>query len=119
MIGTTGLRALRIDCIIGIHPHERVSPQPVIVDLELGYDFANAAASDDIADVVNYDEVVRQVTVLAQERRFRLLETMAEAMAAVLLAGHVVVETVTVTIAKPQAVPGAAGSWVRVVRGRR
>ena len=64
MIGTTGLQALRVDCIVGIYEHERQARQPVIVDVELDYDFAAAAASDAIADAVDYDGVATAITEL-------------------------------------------------------
>lgn len=118
MTGTTGLHDLRIDCIVGIHPHERVTPQPVILDLELDYDFAPAAASDAIADVINYDAVVAQVTDLIQSRKFQLIESMAEATVALLWARHPSIERIRLEIRKPAAVPAAASSFVRVDRSR-
>lgn len=112
------MRDLQVDCIVGIHPHERVTPQRVCVDLEFDYDFAAAAASDAISDVVNYDAAVAQASAIIVERRFQLIETMAEAVADHLLASHREVETVRVEIRKPAAVPGAAGSFVRIARDR-
>ena len=45
MTGTTGLKNLQVDCIIGIYPHERAATQTVYLDIELDYDFAAPAAS--------------------------------------------------------------------------
>jgi 7,8-dihydroneopterin aldolase/epimerase/oxygenase len=118
MRGTTGIHDLRIDCIIGIYPHERVTPQPIIVHLEMDYDFAPAAASDHIADVIDYDTVVATMTELAQGRKFQLLEAMVEVMAAAILASQPRVDAVRLEIRKPAAVPGSAGSFVRVERQR-
>jgi dihydroneopterin aldolase len=118
MIGTTGLHNLRIDCIVGIHPHEREIPQAVFLDLEIDYDFAPAAASDAIPDAVDYDDVVRLVTELIQTRRFHLIEAMAEAVAAMLLEKVPVIECVRIEIRKPAAVPAADSSFVWVERGR-
>lgn len=118
MIGTTGLHNLRIDCIVGIYPHEREQTQTVFVDIELDYDFAKAATSDAIPDAVDYDHVAASVTGLIQSRRFRLIETMAEETAAMLLAGVPQVEAVRLEIRKPAAVPSAANSFVRVERAR-
>ena len=118
MNGTTGLRDLRISCIVGVHPHERDTPQDVLVDLEFDYDFGAAAASDNVADVVNYDEASQQVIDLVQTRRFQLIETMAESAAAVLLDRHPRVRVVRIEVRKPAAVPGAAGSFARVERSR-
>lgn len=118
MIGTTGLHNLRIDCIVGIHPHEREHPQPVFLDLEINYDFAPAAESDAIQDAVDYDHVVRMVTDLIQSRRFQLIEAMAEAVAAMLLEKVPAIDCVRLEIRKPAAVPAADDSFVWVERER-
>lgn len=118
MIGTAGLHNLRVDCIVGIYPREREQVQAVFLDIELDYDFGTAAASDAIADAVDYDHVVASVTGLIQSRRFQLIETMAEETAAMLLAGLPQVAAVRLEIRKPEAVPPAANSFVRVERAR-
>ncbi len=118
MIGTTGLKDLRVECIVGIYPHERATTQTVMLDIELDYDFAPPAASDAMADVVDYDGVASSVTELLQEARFQLIETMAERVAAVLLARVLVATAVRIEVRKPAAVPAAACSFVRVERRR-
>lgn len=118
MIGTTGLHNLRIDCIVGIYPHEREKAQSVFLDLEIDYDFAAAALSDAIPDAVDYDLVVRMVTDLLQSRRFQLLEAMAEAVTAMLLEAVPAIDCVRLEIRKPAAVPAAADSFVFVERER-
>jgi dihydroneopterin aldolase len=118
MIGTTGLRSLQVDCIVGIYEHERQTPQTVIIDIDLDYDFAAAASSDAIADAVDYDGVVSGVTELVRTRAFQLIETMAEETAAMLLARLAQVRAVRLEIRKPAAVPAAACSFVRVERVR-
>lgn len=118
MRGTTGLHNLRVDCIVGVYPHEREHVQSVLLDLEIDYDFAAAAASDAIPDAVDYDQVVRLVTDLIEDRRFQLIEAMAEAVAALLLETMPVIEAVRLEIRKPAAVPAAANSFVRMERHR-
>jgi dihydroneopterin aldolase len=118
MTGTTGLRDLRVECIVGIYPHERAHAQTVLLDIELDYDFAPATASDAIADAVDYDLVAAGVTELLQAGRFQLIETMADRAAALLLAKLPVVTAVRLEIRKPAAVPAAACSFVRVERRR-
>ena len=119
MIGTTGVRGLQVDCIVGIHPHERNEEQTVLVDVEIDYDLAPPAASDAIADAADYDMVVWEVTQLCQTRRFFLIETMAEAAATMLLAQVPQASTVRVEVRKPAAVPRAEHSFVRVERTRQ
>ncbi len=118
MIGTTGLRNLRVDCIVGIYAHERQATQPVFIDVELDYDFAAPAASDAIADAVDYDGVASGLSELLQRRQYQLIETMAEEAAALLLARAAAVTAVRLEIRKPEAVPAAACSFVRLERRR-
>jgi len=118
MTGTTGLKDLRVDCIVGIYPHERAETQTVRLDIELDYDFAAPARSDAIADAVDYDGVAASVTALLQAQRFRLIETMAEEAAAMLLARVPEAQAVRIEVRKPAAVPAAACSFVRVDRRR-
>ena len=118
MIGTTGLHGLRVECIVGIHPHERDTPQSVLFDIDLDYDFAAAATGDAIDAAVDYTAVASQVTDLAQRRQFQLIETMAEESAALLLSRFPQVSRVRIEIRKPAAVPAAECSFVRVERMR-
>ena len=118
MIGTTGLRGLRVECIVGIHQHERETRQSVILDIEMDYDFAAASASEAIGDAVDYAGVASQVTELAERRGFQLIETMAEETAALVLARFPQVRRVRLEIRKPAAVPAAACAFVRVERAR-
>jgi len=118
MIGTTGLKGLKVACIVGVYEHERQTPQTVIMDIDLDYDFAAAAGSDAIGDVVDYDHVASDVAELVQRRAFQLIETMAEETAAMLLAQLAQVRSVRLEIRKPAGVPTAACSFVRVERSR-
>jgi dihydroneopterin aldolase len=118
MVGTAGLKGLRVECIVGIYEHERQKTQTVVVDIELDYDFAGAAASDVIGDAVDYDQVAAAVSELAERRGFQLIETMAEETAGMLLERLAQVQAVRLEIRKPEAVPAAACSFVRLERKR-
>lgn len=118
MIATTGLNSLHIDCIVGVYAFERERTQPIIMNIELDYDFAAAAASDAIGDAVDYDLIARGVTELLHERKFVLLEAMAEETAKLLFEQHALAQTVRLEIRKPKAVPAAECSFVRLERNR-
>lgn len=118
MIGTIGLKDLRIDCVVGIYDFERVKLQPLFVDVALRRDFAAAAASDAIADTIDYDHVAALLTELATSRKYELLETFAEEGVAGILARWDDVVSVTMEIRKPEAVPAAACSFVSIERTR-
>ncbi|MDA1183120.1 MAG: dihydroneopterin aldolase [Acidobacteria bacterium] len=118
MIGTTGLQGLRVECIVGIYPHERQIRQSVVMDIALDYDFAAAAASDAIAEAVDYDVVAGGITELVQDRAFQLIETMAEEVAEMLLGRLPQVRRIQLEVRKPDAVPAATSAFVRVERAR-
>ncbi len=64
------LRGLRQSILVGVLPEEQERPQPVELDLDLEVDVTAAAASDDLADAVDYGAVVAEVErVLAVRAR--------------------------------------------------
>ncbi len=117
-IGTTGLKNLRIDSVIGVYAHERTDPQPLFLDVEVDYDFAPAAESDALEDALDYDLIASGLTGVAQEGRFLLLEAFAEASAEFLLRSFPRVQAIRLEIRKPMAVKAADASFVRIERRR-
>lgn len=118
MNGVVGLRDLRIDCVVGIYDFERVGDQPLFVDVELITDFGPAARSEDVADTIDYDHVAALLASLARDRRYQLIETFAAESVDAILARWPAVSAVQLEIRKPQAVPAAACSFVRLQRAR-
>ena len=80
------LSAIEADCRLGVYAWEQQAAQPVWIDLELGIAAARAAAGDSVEDAVDYAALVTAVREVAEGRAFHLLETLAEAIAAAVLA---------------------------------
>lgn len=118
MIGTIELERLEIDCIVGILPHERVTEQKIFVDVAMDLDFAPAAASEDVADTIDYTVVSAELAALVRERKYQLIETMAVECVELVLLRHPAVERTSVAIHKPAAVPQAKDTVVRFGRAR-
>lgn len=118
MKGIVGLQDLRIDCIIGIYPHERAATQPLFVDVEVEYDFALAGQSDGIKDALDYDHLASELTRLAVERKYQLLEAFVEEAADHCLDHFPAINLIRLAVRKPQAVEAAAGAFVKVERTR-
>jgi FolB domain-containing protein len=100
------IRDLEVDCTIGINPDERDRVQPLLVQIELAMDLAVAGRSAAIADTCNYDRVADEVAALLRFRRYRLLESAAEELSAMLLAVHPAVAGVKLRLDKPEALRG-------------
>jgi len=112
------LRDLRIDTVIGIYGWERRTRQTIIFDLEMSADVARAAASDDIADTLNYKSVAKRLIQFVGESDFQLVETLAEHCARIIREEYGV-RWVRLTLNKKGAVRGATDVGVIIERGER
>ncbi len=99
---TVVLRGLRAHGRHGWFAHEREQGQPFVVDLALRLDAGPAAASDDLADTVDYGALGSAVVALVEGEPVRLIETLAVRIAEMALRDPRVVEA-TVTVHKPAA----------------
>jgi FolB domain-containing protein len=98
--------ALPIRCMVGIHPHERQTPQELVVSLRLHTDVSVAADRADLTATVDYSRLAAEVTFLVQRGRFLLIESAAVAIAKAVLHGQPRVELVEVVVEKPAALCG-------------
>lgn len=78
------IRGLKLDAVIGIYDWERNIRQPIILDLELGTDIRTAAASDKIADTLDYKAISKRLEAFVTGSSFQLVETLAEGCARIL-----------------------------------
>ena len=86
----------------GVFDFERETGQVFRVDVVLGLDTGPAAASDDLADTVDYGAVARDVLSVVEGEPVDLLETLAQRVADVCLA-DTRVQWTEVTVHKPAA----------------
>lgn len=98
-IELTGIRAWGHH---GVLDHERRLGQEFVVDLSLAVDLTTAAASDDLADTVDYGVLAQRTADVVAGDPCHLLEALADRIAAMALGDHRV-EAVTVTVHKPSA----------------
>jgi dihydroneopterin aldolase len=95
------LAGLRFDGHHGVTEQERAMAQAFEVDVTLGVALAPAGEADDLALTIDYAAVYRQVREIVEATSFKLLEALAEAIAAELLAAHPIATEVEVRIHKP------------------
>lgn len=116
------LSSMAIDCIVGVYPHERKAPQPLLIELFLYLDTRPATADAGIEGTVDYARIAGEVYFLLQSCRFRMLEHAANALARYLLASptrdahRAQIQAVTVRLEKPRALPGQAIPALEVTR---
>ena len=110
------LDELKVDTVIGIWEWERRIRQTVVIDLEMSADIAKAAATDDVADTLNYKSVAKRVQTFVADSSFQLVETLAERIASI-IRDEFEVAWVKVRVNKPGAIRGAKDVGVIIERG--
>ena len=76
------LEGLRLLCTLGMHEWERHVNREVCLDLALYIDISAAAASDKIEDAIDYSVVIERVSKFVTGSKFKLIEALAEGIAA-------------------------------------
>ena len=96
------LRALRVFAYHGVRDEERRAGQEFIIDAVVGLDTSLAAAGDDLGLTVDYAALADRLVALASGPPVRLIETLAQRLAAACLSDPLVQE-VEITVHKPHA----------------
>jgi dihydroneopterin aldolase len=83
------VKDLSVRAVIGVHAWERDVEQTLLVSVDMApetTDVRKAAASDDLADALDYSAVAETIAAVLRDGKFRLIETAAERVAGRLLA---------------------------------
>jgi len=115
MTDTVFIQGLKAASVIGCYDWERDIRQTLVIDLELKTDFTRAAQTDALEHALDYAAISKRVISVCDESRFRLLEALADHLAAMVLA-EFSIERLRMTITKPGAVAEAEGVGVVIDR---
>jgi dihydroneopterin aldolase len=111
------VRDLVLKCSIGIHAHERLAPQRVRVNIEMAAFEQAGPLSDDIANVVSYEDTIDGVKGILANGHINLVETLAEKIASLCLEDGRVA-SVTVRVEKLDVYAEAASVGIEIERRR-
>lgn len=109
------VRDLLLDAHIGVHRHEEDRAQPIRVNIDLTVSEDAAPIGDRLENVVDYEHVINGVRAIVAEGHMRLVETLAERVAAFALT-DTRVRAVRVRIEKLEIVKDAASVGVEIER---
>jgi len=79
------IKDFKLSCRVGVTEEERKKPQTIEVDLQLILDLRPAGASDDVKKTVDYAAVVPALAKHVQNKEYKLLERLADDLAADIL----------------------------------
>ena len=111
------VRDLEVMATLGIHEHEKVTPQRIVVNIDLSVKEGDDPLIDDISNVVSYEIVVKKVEAIIAQGHVNLVETLAELFAQACLKDKRVV-TARVRIEKPDIIPNARSVGIEIERVR-
>jgi len=111
------LRDVRLEAKVGIYKRERVTTQPVSLDLDIALPTERAFASGKVGDTIDYAVVVKRIRAELDARRFGLVEELA-AFVAQLLLDEFHAPRVRVTVAKLGVLKDVARVGVTIERSR-
>lgn len=112
------LRDLRIETVIGLFQWERRILQTLSLDLEMAWDIRPAAASDSIADALDYRAVSERLKAHVASVEYLLIERLAESIWDI-LRDEFHVPWMRLRVSKPGAVKGCFDVGVLIERGTR
>lgn len=114
---TIGLQDLRVVCVIGCMPHEKLAVQEILFDIEVTPNYSDRPEDDKLDETVNYFALKDHAEKLAKKNSYHLIESLAHDLCDLLLS-KMQIATVKVTIKKPTAIPGSAYAYVTVSKKR-
>jgi|YNPNPStandDraft_1061719.scaffolds.fasta_scaffold84613_2 dihydroneopterin aldolase len=82
---TITIADLEAFCHVGVTEAERAQPQRLLITLQLTHDFAAAQTSDNLADTIDYVQLVQRVLQFGHSRQWALIETLAADLATMIL----------------------------------
>ncbi|HSI44323.1 MAG TPA: dihydroneopterin aldolase [Methylotenera sp.] len=115
---TIFISELKVQTKLGVPDWERILPQTIILDIEIGYDLSKACMSDAIADTIDYGAVVGRIRETLSEHSFRLVEALAEHICQLIFTEFSGLK-VKIKVAKPAVLPGLKALGVIIERSAK
>lgn len=111
------VRDLELMARVGVFEIEKRYVQRIVVSADLAVRDDYDGVSDRLEHVVDYGQVVNAIRNLVESDHFHLIETLAERIAAALLADARVVSA-RISIEKPDILPGCRSVGIEIERSR-
>jgi D-erythro-7,8-dihydroneopterin triphosphate epimerase len=109
------IRELLVRCVLGVDEEERREMQDVLISVTLHAELRKAGESDRLEDAIDYRTIKKRVMAAADGSRYRLVEALAERVAAICLEDGRV-RRVDVLVEKPGSLRFARSAAVEITR---
>lgn len=108
--GKISIKDLEFYTILGTLPFERENEQPIVLNVSIWLDFAQAARNEDLAHSIDYAQLAEDLKGFIRLSCFQLEETLVVETAKYILSHYPKAETVEVSVSKPAAIPNCKGA---------
>ena len=69
------IQGIKLSVRVGVHEHEKVDPQPILVDCRLK---VSDSHSEDLSSVIDYESLVKEIVRKIEPQTFNLIETLTD-----------------------------------------
>ena len=114
---TIFLSEVRVETKLGVPDWERMTPQTIILDIEIGMPHSRSCQTDAIEDTIDYGKVVARIRETLKDHSFKLVEALAEHVCQLIL-NEFDAPWVRIKVAKPGILPGLRALGVVIERSR-
>ncbi len=113
------IKGLKLFAFHGVNPEEKKNGQSFIIDVNYYLDLEKACKTDCLDDTVSYAGAVKTIRSVFTESSYNLIERAAEVIADALLGEFEKIESVEVTVKKPEAPVNAEFDYMAVSVSRK
>lgn len=108
------IKNLKLFCYHGVNPEEKVDGQNFIFDIEASVDLTKPCATDNVDDTVSYAKMIKTIRRVAQSQKDDLIERVAQRIIDALFEEYKKIQTIKITVMKPEAPIKAEFDYVAV-----
>ncbi len=113
------IRGLKVFAYHGVNPEEKRDGQNFILDITADVDLSVPCRTDNVEDTVSYAKVMKTAIRVMNEASYDLLEKVSQRVADQILEEYPPIQTVEITLKKPEAPIRADFDYVAVHIVRR
>ena len=108
------IKGLKLYAFHGVNPEEKENGQDFILDISAYLPLAKAGKTDNLEDTVSYAKIIKLTRAVFTAEQYDLIEKAARKVAAEILKTFDMIESITVTLKKPDAPIKADFDYVAV-----
>lgn len=113
-ISTINVEKLRLRAYIGFIDWEKIKLQDLVISFSFKYDTKAAAATDNVADAVDYKRITKTIIKMVDQQQFHLIETVAENIYDYIRASSPLILDLEVKVEKPHALRFSENVFVKI-----